>query len=146
LLSSSPSSKELRTIGAFFLLFFAFFSFTTFSTFSTSLKIESLERIMRPSIATLLPILRFLRALSNASFSRSSLYKSVTLVFLSSAKIRSSRIKALLRGLRTPREITSSTRSSKGIIGSVLSLDRSLRIRGISSRRVVLSDLKGRVA
>jgi hypothetical protein len=119
------------------------FSFVAFSAFSTSSRIESLERITRPSTATRLPVLRVLRALSNTSFSRSSLRSSVASVFLSSPKIRSSRIKARLRGLSTPREMTSSTRSSKGIIGGVLSLDRSLRIRGTSSRRLESSSSKG---
>jgi hypothetical protein len=121
------------------------FSFVAFSAFLTSSRIESLERITRPSTATRLPVLRVLRALSNTSFSRnvSSLRSSVASVFLSSPKIRSSRIKARLRGLSTPREMTSSTRSSKGIIGGVLSLDRSLRIRGTSSRRLESSSSKG---
>jgi hypothetical protein len=129
-----------------FLPFFVFFVFVAASAFSTSLKIEALERITRPSIATRLPVLRVLRVLSIASFSRNSLRRSVASVFRSSAKIRSSRIKALLRGLRTPREITSSTRSSKGRTRGVLSRDRSLKIRGTSLRRLEFSSSSGIVS
>lgn len=81
-----------------------------------------------------------------ASLSRSSLRRSVASVLLSSAKIRSSRIKALLQGLSTPREMTSSTRSSKRIVGGLLSRDRSLRIRGTSSKTLESSSSKGMVA
>jgi hypothetical protein len=122
-----------------FFPFFVFFTFIASSAFSTSLKIEALKRITRPSIATRLPILRVLRVLSIVSFSRNYLCRSVASVFRSSAKIRSSRIKSLLRGLRTLRDITSSTRSLNGIIGGVLSRGRSLEIRSTSSRRLEFS-------
>jgi hypothetical protein len=93
-----------------------------------------------------LPVLRVLRVLSIASFLRNSLRRSVASIFRSLAKIRSSRINTLLRGLRTPREITFSTRSSKGIIGGVLSRDRSLKIRGTFSRRLEFSSSSGIVS
>jgi hypothetical protein len=146
LLSSTSLSELDKTIIFLFLPFFVFFAFVASSAFSTSLKIEALERITRPSIATRLPVLRVLRVLSIASFSHNSLRRSVASVFLSLAKIRSSRINALLRGLKTLREITSSTRSSNRRTRGVLSRDRSFKIRSASSRRLEFSSSSGIVS